>query len=256
MATISRPCSARCRRSRVCAKACSRHRKLDALLPLALQPTAHQLAAHYEILSSGPLLTICLRLLRASPGSDYRYPTEDELSAIEAFLLSLGPPGEFDIERMTFTSLEVEQGRQLFLSERSGPCTDCHHNVGALDLAGVNGLFDIGIQHRIGSPGLLIDPAMPGDGGFGTETASVIAAGKVGFGDGRFNPPSLVQAADTVPLFHDHSALSLEAAIHFYVSPDFINSVEGRQKNPKGYGCRRDPQNCRFPSHHQRNGEY
>ena len=170
------------------------------------------------------------KTLARMPDSDFRYPTEEELSALEAFILSLSSPVEFDIARLTFTSLEAEQGRQLFLSEKSGPCTDCHHNAGALDAAGVNGLFDIGIQHRIGSSGLLIDPAMPADAGFGAETANVIAAGKVGFGDGRFNPPSLVQAADTVPLFHDNSAMTLEAAIHFYMSPDFVHSVEGRKR--------------------------
>jgi cytochrome c peroxidase len=170
------------------------------------------------------------RTLARRAGSDYRLPTADELAALEAFLLSLGRPAELDIGRMRFTATKVEQGRALFISPRSGPCTSCHRNAGALDTAGLNPVFDIGVQQRPGAPALLTDPAVPGDGGFGASSTVAVSGGRTGFGDGRFNTPSLVEAADTVPLFHDSSAPTVESAVFFYVSPTFASSPEGRRR--------------------------
>jgi len=45
-----------------------------------------------------------------------------------------------------------------------------------------------------------------------------------GFGDGRFNPPPLVEAADTPPFFHNNSAQTIEDAVLFYNSPAFNDS--------------------------------
>ena len=180
-----------------------------------------------EFIASAVIDHLPKTLARLS-GSDYRLPADDELAALEAFILSLGPPTEFDISRMIFTADQVEQGKLLFMkNEKSGPCSDCHRNAGGLDASGVNGLFNIGIQHHLGGPALLVDPTLPADGGFGAEFTIVVAGGRTGFGDGRFNPPSLVEAADTPPYFHDNSASTLEFALHFYDFPTFRTSLEG-----------------------------
>jgi hypothetical protein len=48
-----------------------------------------------------------------------------------------------------------------------------------------------------------------------------------GFGDGSMNTPSLIEAADTPPFFHNNSAATLEEAIEFYTSRTFAQSPAG-----------------------------
>lgn len=170
------------------------------------------------------------KTLRRQPGVDFRLPTAFELDAIRAFLLSLGRPEEVDISEATglrFTWGFVERGRRLFLSEVSGPCNFCHNNAGALNDAGVNASFDTGVARRPSPPALRLDPTLPGDGGFGASPRVPVGA-RSGYGDGRMNVPSLVEAADTPPFFHDNSAATLEDAIRFYTTPTFASSPEGQ----------------------------
>src|SRR5690606_15843515 len=69
----------------------------------------------------------------------------------------------------------------------------------------------------------------PVDGGFGTNPAGNFTtleaqSGFVNenFGDQTFNTVSLVEAADSAPFFHNNVASTLEEAIAFYNSPEFI----------------------------------
>lgn len=168
--------------------------------------------------------------LRRVPGVDFRLPTEQELEALRAFMLSLGRQDEVDISDATglrFTSPQVERGRQLFNSEASGSCNFCHNNAGAMNDAGVNGMFDTGVARRLGTPALRLDPALAGDGGFGASPRQGQGS-RAGRGDGRMNVPSLIEAADTPPFFHDNSAATLEQAITFYTTPAFARSPEGQ----------------------------
>lgn len=170
------------------------------------------------------------RTLRRRSGTDFRLPTADELDALEAFMLSLGRREEIDISDATgtrFASPLVERGRALFNSELSGSCTFCHGNGGALNEGGFSGMFDIGVAQVPDSPARRLDPAMPGDGGFG-GSPQIRVAGRPAFGDGRFNTPSLIEAADTAPFFHDNSAATIEAAVRFYTTPAFAASPEGQ----------------------------
>ena len=57
---------------------------------------------------------------------------------------------------------------------------------------------------------------MPPDDGFGTP------------GDGEFNTPSLVEAADTGPFFHNDSVETIEGAVAFYNGDAFNNSPAGQ----------------------------
>ena len=45
-----------------------------------------------------------------------------------------------------------------------------------------------------------------------------------GIGDGTFNTPVLVEAADTGPFFHNSSILTIEEAVNFYNSSQFNNA--------------------------------
>ena len=65
----------------------------------------------------------------------------------------------------------------------------------------------------------------PIDGGFGTSPGSV----ETGFGNGKFNTPTLIEAADTPPFFHNNGAETLEDAIAFYKSQTFRRSPISQQ---------------------------
>jgi cytochrome c peroxidase len=167
-------------------------------------------------------------------GTDFRLPSADELRALEAFMRSLGRKASDELELgnfvgVTFRSPLVERGRELFNNEVSGPCALCHRNATALDEGGFNGMLDIGVQRRRATPALRLDPTIPRDGGFGPCTADLGLANRhAGCGDGRFNTPSLIEAADTAPLFHDHSAATIEDAVRFYTTRTFADSPEGQ----------------------------
>ena len=171
------------------------------------------------------------RTMARRPGVDFRLPTDEELAALEAFLLSIGRRAEIDISDATgmrFTAPLVERGRQLFNSEVSGPCSFCHANGGGLDDAGFNGMFDTGVERQPNRPALRLDPTQPADGGFGTSPPLSVG-GRTGYGDGRFNTLSVIESADTPPFFHDDSAATIEAAVNFYTTPAFASSSGGQQ---------------------------
>jgi hypothetical protein len=68
------------------------------------------------------------------------------------------------------------------------------------------------------------DRTAPADGGFGaTPVTTVTLCGRTlaSRGDGRFNTPSVREAADTPPLFHNNSAATIEDAVRFYASATF-----------------------------------
>jgi hypothetical protein len=62
----------------------------------------------------------------------------------------------------------------------------------------------------------LTDQRVPADDGLGFP------------GDGTFNTPPLVEAADTGPLFHNNSVETVEGAVAFYNGAAFNNSPAGR----------------------------
>jgi len=94
-----------------------------------------------------------------------------------------------------------------------GKCSTCHRNAGALNTPqGENRNFNTGVEDRPD----VVARALPRDGGFGTAENP---AG--GFGDGRFNSASLVEAADTGPFFHNNAVATIEEAIEHYTSDAF-----------------------------------
>lgn len=168
-------------------------------------------------------------------GVDFRRPTAQELRALERFMLSLGRRAEDELELgdfigVTFRSPLAETGRGLFNREESGPCALCHRNGTALNEGGFNGMFDIGVQRRRNTPAQRLDPDLPPDGGFGGCAPSAPVPPS-GCGDGRFNTPSLIEAADTLPSFHDNSSPTIEDAVRFYTTKAFADSTEGQTLN-------------------------
>jgi hypothetical protein len=156
------------------------------------------------------------------------------LDALEAFQLSLGRPADPDLDTLVLVDLNAREGQAIFLNRSNNPnpnaevgqCNACHKNAGANTSNGTNGSFNTGVEDFIQNNLLAFDPTRqprPRDGGFGTDGDLVN-----GFGNGTFNTPPLVEAADTGPFFHNNSAETIEDAIRLYNSPEF--------NNPGGFG--------------------
>ena len=154
-------------------------------------------------------------------GVDFRLPTEDELAALEAFQLSLGRQEDLVLP-LGLKGVVASRGQEIFLDNGLGKCNACHLNAGAnanpvIFGAGAGNLnFDTGVENLPDQPARLTDQRVPPDDGFGFP------------GDGQFNTPPLVEAADTGPFFHNNSVETIEAAVAFYNGDAFTNSPAGQ----------------------------
>ncbi len=181
------------------------------------------------------------KTLDRQEGLDFRLPEPGELSALEGFQLSLGRTEDPDIAALQFRDPGVRRGVETFTIE--GICNFCHINGGGTTLvvAAPPGTVFLGTgvealeQHSLDGTGLI----RPVDGGFGTRPdggfGELEPLAQGGFGNGRFNVPSLIEFADTLPAFHSHLtanpgsglANSVEGAIEFYNTQEFVDSDVG-----------------------------
>jgi cytochrome c peroxidase len=184
------------------------------------------------------------------PGADFRFADQDELDAMEAFQLSLGRQDDISLDEFHPRNAHAQAGQVLFTEKH---CEDCHNNAGANDddgdaffaghPAAGNVNFNTGVENLL--LGQDFGFLRPRDGGFGQAVGTPVdnspvedAEGPVdcsgfpaiepGFGDGTFNTPPLIEAADTPPYFHNNAAETLEDAIAFYDEPEFNCSPGGR----------------------------
>src|SRR6267142_300216 len=116
-----------------------------------------------------------------------------------------------------------------------GKCNICHRNAGANATLGGsdagNANFNTGVEDLPDQPARLTGERIPRDDGFGTP------------GNGTFNTPPLVEAADTGPFFHNNAIQTIEGAVAFYNGQDFNNSPSGRflaSTDPNRVGIRLD----------------
>jgi hypothetical protein len=164
---------------------------------------------------------------------DFRFPDDSELDAMEAFQLSLGRAEDLDLLAMDFIDPvpplpSVTAGLQAFLDVG---CNNCHFDAGAnVDPASLigsgNANFDTNVEEFFQN-GQAHHGKRPFDGGFGPRPAVAGTCPATGCGNGAFNPPSLVEAADTSPFFHNNSVTTIEEAVAFYLSDDFKDSPTG-----------------------------
>jgi hypothetical protein len=175
---------------------------------------------------SGAIFQHYPRTLARVAGSDFRPATDDELDRIVQFMRAVGRTNELDLGQVQLTDAGAENGRVLFL----GPiarCNACHNNAGA-NLAGGNRNFDTGVERiRVAA---VESQGIPRDGGFGGAGAASANFDSNGdgildsFGDGTFNTPPLIEAADTGPFFHTNAFLTIEDSVAFYNTSAFNNS--------------------------------
>jgi hypothetical protein len=174
------------------------------------------------------------KTLNRIPGADFRLPTEEELDALEAFQLSLGRQEDLMLP-LPLKGVVPRRGQEIFLDNRLGKCNLCHVNAGATANFGGGSLgnanFNTGVENLPDQPPDLTGEPVPPDDGFGRP------------GDGTFNTPPLVEAADTGPFFHNNAIETIEGAVAFYNGQAFNNSPSGRalaQGDPNGIGIRLD----------------
>ncbi len=154
-------------------------------------------------------------------GVDFRLPTGEELDALEAFQLSLGRQEDLQLP-LPLKGVIALRGQEIFLDNTLGKCNACHFNAGANGDPAIFGPgagnlnFDTGVENLPDQPADLTGELNPPDDGFGSP------------GNGEFNTPPLVEAADTGPFFHNNSVETVEAAVAFYNGDAFTNSPAGQ----------------------------
>ena len=152
------------------------------------------------------------RTLNRAAGTDFVLPTDTQLDNMEAFTLASGRLNELNLRNITLTNPAAQAGRARF-----GICNICHFNAGATIGGGFNINASTGVE-RAPDPSQTTEPH-PLDGGFGGLNFDCDGDGRFDcFGDSSFNVPPLIEAADTEPFFHNHSAATLEDAVSFYTT--------------------------------------
>lgn len=169
------------------------------------------------------------------PGVDFRLPSEDELDALEAFQLALGRREDLNLP-LPLKGAVSQRGQAIFLDDTLGKCNLCHRNAGANATLGGqdagNANFNTGVEDLVDQPIDQIGERVPPDDGFGVP------------GDGTFNTPPLVEAADTGPFFHNNVIETVEGSVAFYNSDPFNNSPAGQFLagiDANGVGIRLEP---------------
>jgi mono/diheme cytochrome c family protein len=182
----------------------------------------------------GAVIRHFTRTLNRVAGVDFRLPTERELDALEAFLLSLGRQQDLALP-LPLKGAVPARGQEVFLDSSLGKCNLCHANAGATSNLGDqdvgNASFNTGVETLPDQPPDLSGELIPPDDGFGIP------------GAGTFNTPPLVEAADTGPFFHNNAVGTIEGAVAFYSGDAFNRSPAGRflaGLDPNGVGVRLD----------------
>jgi hypothetical protein len=182
----------------------------------------------------GAVIQHFTKTLNRVAGVDFRLPTDAELDALEAFQRSLGRERDLQLP-LPLKGTVAKRGQEIFLDERLGKCNICHRNAGANATLGGrdtgNANFDTGVENLPDRPAVLTGEQVPRDDGFGTP------------GNGTFNTPPLVEAADTGPFFHSNAIDTIEGAVAFYDGEAFNNSPAGRflaSIDPEGKGIELD----------------
>jgi hypothetical protein len=171
-----------------------------------------------------------------SPLVDFRLPTATELSAIEAFLLSIGRQEDPLLVNVDFDDPELDDAKLFFTGIAA--CGGCHANGGANRQANENPNTNTGVEEFLVNripPNLLAGEPRPVDGGFGHDefggfgTIDPNEDGSIG--DRTFNSQTVIEFADTLPAFHNNLTITsgdpeivdtVEGAVRFYLSDEFV----------------------------------
>jgi len=168
------------------------------------------------------------RSLNRVPGTDFRNATEQEGQAVATFMRATGRTNDIDLNSITFSDAGADAGRVKFINGGNFGCFTCHGNATA------NAPFNQQNTNQFTNVESARNPALasfPADGGFGSFSFQT-PPGPIG--DGTFNVPPIIEAADSGPFFHTDtqvvgapsdntdSAQTIEQAVSFY-SSNFFN---------------------------------
>ena len=169
----------------------------------------------------GAIIQHMPRTLAREPGVDFRLPTDEELDALEAFMLTLGRQEELSLPLPLKGDLAL-RGQDLFIDRdnKNGRCNVCHINGGASSLQA-----SVLPQGRIVNLGSIVHAT-------GEEFAPGKPTELIPLDDGykdthQFNTPPVVEAADAGPLFHSGFVKSVEEAVDIYNLDTFRESEVG-----------------------------
>jgi len=161
------------------------------------------------------------------PGQDFRVATSQELDLTNTFQRALGRLNDINLQQVNLFDAEANTGRQAFMDPARGRCNVCHLNAGAnFDLTGKNRNFDTRTRIATAGPAGMVDGRPFFDGGFGGQGLDHpniigIPTGDGlpnAMGNGTFNVPPLIEAADTAPFFHNNQfGAEIEDAVFFYL---------------------------------------
>ncbi len=162
----------------------------------------------------GAIVQHYARSLNRVPGVDFRIPTQGELDALEAFQLFSARQKNPVTSALTFGDPAAQAGKTSANAE--GVCFACHQEISGVTASNLNlntGVENLAISFRTSTN-------MPRDGGFGPAPGTLAT----GFGSTRFNVPPLFEAALTPPFFHNNAVATIEDAVAFYQTPQFLGS--------------------------------
>jgi len=168
------------------------------------------------------------RSLNRVAGTDFRVATEQEGQAVATFMRATGRTNDIDLNSITFSDAGADAGRVKFINGGNFGCFTCHANAGANATNNQNTNQFTGVEF-VRNPALA---TFPQDGGFGSFSFQT-PPGPIG--DGTFNVPPIIEAADSGPFFHTDtqilnsndpaqntdSAQTIEQAVAFYNSQAF-----------------------------------
>ncbi|MES1184836.1 MAG: hypothetical protein ABUL60_13565, partial [Myxococcales bacterium] len=187
------------------------------------------------------------RDLNRTVGTSFRAATNAERDQVLAFQLALGRTNELNLSQVTLTDSGAAAGKVAFMDPLVGRCNECHSNAGAnARLSGKNANFNTGSMFFPSSASTLADGKVLFDAGFGGQNEAqpnltpVGTPTGFGFGDGTFNVPPLIEAADTAPFFHSNSignqgdsTKGIEQAVTFYNTTQFLDSPAAKALNDR-----------------------
>jgi cytochrome c peroxidase len=177
---------------------------------------------------TGAIFQHYTKSLNRVDGTDFIQATASELDAIDAFMKTIGRTNDINLGSVALTDAGAASGQATFVLP-ANRCNGCHSNAGANIASGVNQNFDTGVERA--RLAILNTQGIPFDGGFGSAASFNFDANGDGtldsFGNGLFNTPPLIEAADTGPFFHTNAFTTIEDAVAFYTTAAFTNSPAG-----------------------------
>ena len=180
------------------------------------------------------------KTLQRRVGIDFRLATNQELDLVLAFQLALGRLNDLNLAQVILTDAVAQDGKNAFMDNSRGRCNVCHFNGGATsDATGKNRNFDTGTRLAQAFPTVpTFDGVFLFDGGFGGQGLAhpnfraievPSQTGPNSFGNGTFNAPPVIEAADTLPSFHTNAfGGNIESTVSFYATTLFTDSPAAR----------------------------